>query len=547
MEKRLLLAAALSLGVLLLWEWLVPKPAAKPPNGALRQATAAASMPSPTAGQMQAQAAAKPAASLPAPVAAAAAETTTLENAVVRVRFSNRGGVIESFVLLKHTDEEGRPLELVRHLPSVAPLPFSLTFEEKPELTNRVAAALFVLEKPSGNSIRFRYADSVVAITKEVALASDYLLDWKVSVAGPPFVIVVGTGVRNPTEREKSSSYVKPPTAIATSGGDLKHLPDIKIDKEQTWPLDPGGFAGIEDNYFLLAMLPKKTASAKVWPLVLKDPQGKPSSEVIVGVTGAGELEGRCYFGPKEIERLESLHAGLERTINFGWFPLPLIARPLYWLLKKTHSFVGNYGLAILIVTLIIRVLLFPLMHKSYVSMRKMQKLAPKMNAIRDKYKKAKTEPAQRQKMNEELMKLYQAEGYNPMSGCLPVLLQMPILFAFYYLLSQTIELRHAPFVLWIKDLSAVDNSYVLVILMIVTMYVQQAMTPSTADPTQKKIFMFMPIMMGFFMRLAPSGLVLYWLFSNILTILQQMLINRIGGKDEPKTEKPVRVKTARA
>ena len=180
--------------------------------------------------------------------------------------------------------------------------------------------------------------------------------------------------------------------------------------------------------------------------------------------------------------------------------------------------------------------------------MKKMQKLAPKMNAIRDKYKKAKTDAAQRQKMNTELMALYQAEGYNPMSGCFPVLLQLPILVAFYNVLSRSIELRHAPFVLWIKDLSAVDPTYVLLILMIVTMYVQQAMTPSTVDPAQKKIFMAMPLLWGFFLKDMPSGLVLYWLFSNVLTILQQMLINRMGNsKDEGNASKPARLKSARA
>src|SRR6185295_414443 len=193
---------------------------------------------------------------------------------------------------------------------------------------------------------------------------------------------------------------------------------------------------------------------------------------------------------------------------------------PLLWMLKKAHSFVGNWGVAILLVTFVIRLALFPLTAKSYSSMKKMQKLAPKMNAIRDKYKKARSDAAQRAKMNQELMTLYQAEGYNPMSGCLPIVLQLPILVAFYNVLSRSIELRHAPFALWIKDLSAVDHTYVLLILMIVSMYVQQAMTPSTADPAQKKIFMAMPLLWGFFLKDMPSGLVLYWLFSNVLTIL---------------------------
>ena len=146
----------------------------------------------------------------------------------------------------------------------------------------------------------------------------------------------------------------------------------------------------------------------------------------------------------------------------------------------------------------------------------------------------SRTDAQQRQKMNTELMALYQAEGYNPMSGCLPIVLQLPILVAFYNVLSRSIELRHAPFFLWIHDLSAIDSTYVLVVLMIVSMYAQQAMTPSTMDPAQKKVFLFMPVLWGFFLKDMPSGLVLYWLFSNLLTIVQQLVMNRIVKEDDP-------------
>ncbi|HSS45761.1 MAG TPA: membrane protein insertase YidC [Thermoanaerobaculia bacterium] len=544
MEKRLLLAAALSLAVLILWGWLGPKPPARPVSARPTAAPVAAQAPASEAPRQLGEADTEP---LPPPVGATEEGLTTLENGVLRATFSNRGAVLTSLVLLRYTDEQDHPLELLRRLPAIAPKPFALDFEGKPEVTSRASAALFAVGGRSNKSVQFRYADASLAISKEIALTDGYAFNVKFSVVGAPFTAIVGTGLRNPTDREKASTYVKPATAVATVGGRLETTIEGKAEHPLTWQLDAGGFAGIEDNYFLLALLPRQVSTARVLPLQVRNDQGKTTSEIALGLTGSGELDARAYFGPKEIETLESLKAGLERTVNFGWFPLPLIARPLYWLLKKTFSFVGNYGLAIILVTLMLRILLFPLMHKSYVSMKKMQKLAPKMNAIRDKYKKAKTDTAQRQKMNQEVMALYQAEGVNPMGGCLPILLQMPILFAFYYVLSQTIELRHAPFFLWIRDLSAVDSSYVLVILMTVTMYVQQAMTPSTADPAQKRIFMFMPLMMGFFMRLAPSGLVLYWLFSNVLSIAQQVIINRIGNKDEPAAQKPKRLKQARA
>lgn len=543
MEKRLLLAALLSLAVLFLWEWFGPRPARKPP------------VPTPAAGV----AAVAPTAALPAPTPAAGAERVaatqeglvTLANAVSRATFSNRGAVMTSFVLLKHTDEAGRPLELVRALPDPATKPLALVFAENAELTRHAAGALYVVQQDQPRrTLRFRYADERLRIDKEVRFGDGYLFDVGVSAShGGGFAVLAGTGLRNPSAKERSSSYVMAPTAIASVGGGLERIAGPKLEKPEIWPLPARGFAGVEDNYFLLALSPKTAAVARVAPYVSPAdparPAGKGDTLPSVGIVPSGPIEAKAFFGPKDVEILEATGLGLERVVDFGWFGI--LARPLLWLLKKAYSWTGNYGLAILLVTLLIRILIFPLMHKSYASMKKMQKLAPKMNAIRDKYKKAKTDAAQRQKMNQELMALYQAEGYNPMSGCFPVLLQLPVLVAFYNVLVRAVELRHAPFVFWIRDLSAIDRSYLLVILMIVTMYIQQAMTPSTVDPIQKKIFMAMPLIWAFFLKDMPSGLVLYWLFSNVLTILQQMLINRMGRDADPGPTKPARLKPARA
>lgn len=540
MEKRLLFAAALSLGILLLWEWLMPKPPNRtPPRQAAPTILPAAQVPAPAPAEVERPA--KPR----APVAATAESVTTLENAQVRATFSNRGAVLTSWVLLHHTDDRGRPLDLVQRLPIPGGRPLALEFPSNAAATKGIAEALFAVEHDSPRTARWRYAGEDLAVTKEIRLGAGYLFDVKVEVTGPPFTLLAATGLRNPSEEEQQSRYVVPATAIVTAGGGLERARPEKLEKRVTWPLDPRGFAGIEDNYFLAVLLPRATSMAEVYPVPVKDATGKPTTAIAAGVTGTRGVEARAYFGPKDVEILESLNLGLERTVDFGWFGI--LARPLLWLLRRTFAIVGNYGLAILLVTLLIRILLFPLMHKSYASMKKMQKLAPKMNAIREKYKKAKTDAAQRQKMNEELMKLYQAEGYNPMSGCFPLLLQMPILIAFYNVLSHAIELRHAPFVFWIRDLSAVDQSYVLLILMIVTMYVQQAMTPSTADPAQKRIFLIMPLVFGFAMKGVPSGLVLYWLFSNVLTILQQLIINRLSDKEKPPATKPKRLNQARA
>lgn len=539
MEKRLLLAAGLSLAVLIVWELVVPKPrpAARPPVSA--QSAPAAPAPPP------AEPSSAPAPTAAEPAASASEETATvLENGLLRLTLSNWGAVIASAVLPKYQDEQKRPLELVRRLPPPAPRPLALEFPGHPELTARAAGALFEVEKLSDRAVRLRFSDGRFQVVKEVRLAGGYLFDVSVSVVGPAYRLFVGSGLCNPTEHELANRYVMPASAVATSGGGLEKIRAEKLEKqgkEISLPVPAGGFAGLEDNYFLAVFLPARAADSHVAPVAIppKEAASKPQATLSAAMAGSGDLATRAYFGPKDVEVLESLHLGLERTVDFGWYGI--LARPLLWLLKRTYSWVGNFGLAILLVTLLIRIALFPLMHKSYASMKKMQKLAPKMNAIRDKYKKAKTDAAQRAKMNQELMALYSAEGYNPMSGCLPMLLQLPVLVAFYNVLSRSIELRHAPFALWIRDLSAVDQTYVLLILMIVSMYVQQAMTPSTADPTQKKIFMAMPLLWGFFLKDMPSGLVLYWLFSNILTIVQQVLINKIVKDDPASASTPAR------
>jgi YidC/Oxa1 family membrane protein insertase len=540
MEKRLLLAAALSLAILALWEWIVPKPPrpVAPPIPTPRVSSSAdpgqstSTSTSASAAPAASLAAEPPAQAAAAPESAGEQTTVTLANELFRATFSNKGAVLESFVLTKYNDEQRRPLDLVRALPPELPRPLALDFGKDSETTRRVANALFVIERESDRKVRFRYSDGKIAVSKEIAIEGGYLFDVKVSVSGPPYSVLVGPGLRNPTDSERASRYVMPASAVAATTDGTKVMRPEKA-QAAAWSLPQGGFAGVEDNYFLEVLVPRVAATANVLTFSVPRAEGKPSVDMgmaVLGQAGQGTFDTRAYFGPKDVAILESYGLGLERTVDFGWYGI--LARPLLWLMKQSYAVIHNWGVAILIVTFLIRLLLFPLTAKSYTSMKKMQKLAPKMNAIRDKYKKSKTDSAQRQKMNTELMALYQSEGYNPMSGCFPVLLQLPILVAFYNVLSKTIELRHAPFVFWIKDLSAIDGSYVLVILMIVSMYVQQAMTPSTMDPAQKKVFMFMPILWAFFLKDMPSGLVLYWLFSNLLTIVQQLVMNRLVKED---------------
>jgi YidC/Oxa1 family membrane protein insertase len=540
----------------------MPKP--KRPAASTVVPTAGASTAAATTPGAGAAAPTLPAEPAYAPIASEAERATVLETPLLKASFSNRGGVLTSLILKNYNDDEGKPLELVRHAPDPARRPFALEFPREEE-TRTAAQALFAVEE-TDRSVTYRFSDGTRSIEKKYSLTSGYGMGVEIAVPNRDFAILVGPGLRNPSPKERTSIYVAPTTAVVggTSGGTETERAD-KLKEPVQWTVPAPGFAGLEDNYFLAVLIPSAATTGTVRPVSFPapaptaDPKGKPSKDedkqfsIEVAVAARERFAGRGYFGPKDVETLESLGVGLEKTVNFGWFGV--LARPLLWLLKRTYALVGNYGVAILITTFLIRLLLFPLTHKSYKSMKKMQKLAPKMKVIQEKYKKARTDAAQRAKMNQEMMALYQAEGTNPMSGCLPVLLQMPILFAFYYVLANSIDLRHAPFVLWIKDLSGVDRSYILVILMVVTMFIQQKLTPSTMDPMQKRIFMMMPFLMGFFMKDAPSGLVLYWFFSNVLTIFQQLVINKIVKDDEPEkpagkpghSGKPARIKAARA
>ncbi|MBU1627896.1 membrane protein insertase YidC [bacterium] len=241
-------------------------------------------------------------------------------------------------------------------------------------------------------------------------------------------------------------------------------------------------------------------------------------------------LKMKCYCGPKQIQYLRKSGVGLERLVDYGWFSF--LAVPLLEGMKFLYRYIPNYGFVIIIITIIIRILFYPLNTKSMKSMKKMQEIQPKIKELRDKYKN------DRQKMNEEVMVLYKAHNVNPMGGCLPMLVQIPILFAFFRLLPITIEFRHQPFIFWIKDLTAKDPYYITPILMGLSMIVQQKMTPTSVDPKQAQIMMFMPIVFTFLFLNFSSGLVLYWFTSNMLAIGQQYLMNRESQPVKKRTKK---------
>ena len=302
------------------------------------------------------------------------------------------------------------------------------------------------------------------------------------------------------------------------------------------------GFVGVDDHYFLTAAVPLgQPLHVQYRPLVVPVPGGdeKAAAHFVEWSARypAAPQAARFFFGPKDFDVLVAVDRDLVRSIDFGMFAWIVV--PLLRALKWVNGYIGNYGWSIIALTVLINLAMFPLRHKSVVSMRRMQEIQPEVKAIQDRYAKLKMSDPAQQKMNVELMNLYRERGVNPASGCVPMLLTLPVLFAFYSMLSVAIELRGAPFIWWIKDLSVHDPYFITPVLMGISQFVQTKMTPSTADPMQQKMMMFMPLIMMTFFIWAPSGLVLYWLVSNVWAIGQQAFTNRLIGPTAQRVVRP--------
>ncbi len=567
-NRRLLLAAALSLAVLVIWQFLFPAP--KPPldaPGAVPAPVATTASPaSPaaasTAGSRAVAGAPAEAGSVAAPVApaqeisAAVEQRVALETDDYRLELSNRGAQVVSFQLKKHREVDGKPVELVRTREGW-PYPLGLVgADQKPLALND---ALFQVEERGIGSpthaVTFRYAGPTGQAEKTISLRPDGLFELEMSVPGQPgWGFTLGPGVRNPAAEERKSRFAQR-SVVYRTGTDVTVV-DAQGAKEDVDVPGAGlGWVGVEDTYFLMALIPESAiAHAFVRPVI--DEQASPGAayrftplppkdqitsaqkdlprDLAVSIMPVGETaKFTAYWGGKHVATLAAQPYGLEKTVRWGTFRIlvgPLLAG-LNWIYAHV---VQNYGWAIILMTVMIKIVLLPLTHKSYVSMKKMQELNPRMQAIRDRWrpklkdKKGRPDLDAQRKMNEEINALFKSEGVNPAGGCLPMLLQMPLLFAFYSLLSTSIELRGAPWVGWIHDLSHYDPYYVLPIVMGAAQLVQQRMMPATGDPVQRKIFLLMPVFFTVLFLQFPTGLVLYWLVNNVLTIAQQAIYEHL-------------------
>ncbi len=548
MEKRLLLAFVLSAVIFAVWSVLFPPPKAPapvppPPSVAATPGVGAEEgAASAEAPATNAAAAAQPpkaeAETSPEAVGADREELVRLRNDVLELTMSNRGAAITSLLLRRYTGDEGQPLELVQTVadPNRA-LPLQLVSAEGPDdKLYRVACA--------ERSCRFEWADGLGnQVVKAVSLAAQgYGIRTEIARAGEAasWQMSVGTGLRDRGKFEQDNRYSTWGDVAVGSQGKIERWVRKKI--KESVEVHPTGaeFAGFEDTYFLNMWRPATPISAvRVERLEVSetDDKGQEVKEPVLRVliSSAGpEIKGELFAAPKEYDLLQKVDHGLDQTLHFGFFhPISVFfLKALRW----TYGGVGNWGLAIILLTLAIRVLLFPLMHTSTVSMRKMQRVQPKVKAIQEKYKKHKGDAQAKAKMNQEMMELYKIEGVNPMGGCLPMLVQLPILWALYTLFMKAIELRGAPFVFWIHDLSTKDPYYVTPILMTATMWLQQRLAPQAGDPQQQKIFRMMPLVFGIMFLKFPSGLVLYWLTNNVITILQQEItLHLIGERTLPR------------
>jgi YidC/Oxa1 family membrane protein insertase len=572
MEKRVLLAISLSFVVLFAYQMLVPKPAAKslpvrPNVAAGKSAPAPGTAANATVGQSAAPkdpaaiAAAAPVeadkpAAAAADVAAARISDTAERDIVVdtthvRAVFSNRGALVKSWILKDYPDEKGHPIDIVPPVTSTpATRPFAISVPDE-KLTQTLQTALY---KPSATTLDVGNGTQSLTFTFEDATGLSAKKTFEFQPGGKPYLVRLtvdvtqggqaqkvtvhgGAGLGDIVRAEKPGGFFHPtnyqqPEAIFQTGKDVTRTAYSKIAQQ---PVHEGAYTyvGVDDHYFI-GMLIARGAPTRVEYAASEVPTPAGPRDVVdyrVQLNGGSNATPyEFFYGPKDFDVLRSTDPSLElqRSIYFGMFSF--LAVPLLTALKWINGFIGNYGWSIITLTIAINLVLFPLRHKSVVSMRRMQEIQPQVKAIQDRYAKMKVTDPARQKMNTELMTLYKEKGVNPASGCVPMLLTLPVLFAFYALLSVAIELRGAPFTLWIHDLSRYDPYFVTPVLMGITQFWQTKMTPTTGDPAQQRMMMLMPLMFMVFFVWAPSGLVIYWFVSNLWSIGQQYLTNQLIG-----------------
>lgn len=493
------------------------------------------------------------AAEAPVPVGRIAAEKEEvfiIETDLARVVFSNKGAVVRSWVLKKYKDGASKPLELV-HVQGAerAGYPFSLSFKEK--VSADLKQALYTAKFSSdGLGIDFEFSSGRLWNRKTFRFRKDsYLADVSSEVIQdgkslPHFIAWRGgfgdSTVRNHAATEHTLHF----------DVDANKLVVKEAKAAEDGPVSAVGafsFAGIEDQYFAAVVLPAAGGATEVFTFRDMVPGEEKDKEVAhVGVSVGGSAVNRVaiFVGPKDIDILRRVNPKLEQVVDFGW--LSFLAKPLFLAVNWVNDrWFNNYGWSIVVVTIIINFILLPLKFTSLKSMKKMQSLQPQIAAINERYKGIGLRDPRKADQNQEVMELYKKHGVNPMGGCVPMLLQIPFFFAFYKVLTVAIEMRGASW-LWVSDLSQPETLpiRILPIAMIISQFIMQKMTPqTTADPSQQRMMLMMPLILGFMFYGVSSGLVLYWLTGNVVGIAQQWFFNKTSLAPAPP---PAPVKQAK-
>jgi len=557
---RVVIASALSLAVIVAWTLVYrgsqpatpAAPAASPGAAATAAPTAGASgsgLPAATA-----VTAAVPASS----IGDSAEKTIVIESDLYRVVLSNRGAVVRSWQLKKYSDagKPPRQLDLVHSdaAQQASNWPFSLQLSDA-QIEQTVNRALYQTDAATSAEtslrapakIEFRWSDGQTVVTKRLSFDDSYMVGVQTLVQRDGQTVPHRLAWRGGFGDLAVSPAERLANAFTGAAGSIKVTApgSLGVEDQGSTPADiPGTFdvVGIEDHYFVAAFMPLEPATGQPLPAVMTlsgrqfartvqlngDTQQEVLPEIAAGTTTPGPQDMRVFVGPKDLDVLKSVRPPLDSLVQFGWFGF--IAAPLFYALRWMHTYIPNYGWAIVLLTVAINTLLYPLTLKSWRSMQKMQKAAPEIKQIQDRYKKYAMRDPRKQEMNKEVMAVYAREGISPMGSCLPMVAQMPIWFGINRMLTVAIELRHAPWIGWITDLAARDPYYVMPVLMAVVMYVQQKMTPMTAsDPAQQRMMNLMPLMMGGMFIFLPlsSGLVLYILTSNVIGVAQRWHLNR--------------------
>ena len=459
----------------------------------------------------------------------------TVDTDIYRIQFSNRGAVVHSWVLKKYLDNSGKPLELVNQASfSKVPAPFSLSLKDS-RIADLLNYALYVAKPTAGGlGIEYEFSDGRNHAKKTFQFSKDgYLSQVATEVSQNGVAIEHLIQWRGGFGDRTSLNRIAEQHAVDYDLSQGKQITrDAKSVKDG--PVSVTGnfsFAGLDDRFFAFVVLPKDNTSTTV--VALKDdvpvaPNGKEDMHVGVQVGGDTVNRVMAFVGPKDIDLLRKVDPKLEQLIDWGWFGV--IAKPIFLALHWLNdNLVHNYGWSIVIITIVINLVLLPMRFAGMKSQRKMQALQPQIAEINAKYKGLSLRDPRKAQQNQEIMDLYKTAGANPMSGCLPMVIQIPILYAFYKVLNVTIELRGAHW-LWVTDLSQPEMLpiHILPLIMVISQFMMQQMTPTPGvDPAQAKMMKFMPLMFGFFFYNVSSGLVLYWLTSNLVGILQQWIVNR--------------------